>query len=392
MFSEDASSFVPLIPSAPHEATAKAAHVSRGRRKHRWSARGETKPYIPGKTNRKRFVDDGWIVAQCVVDHVGIPKCVDPAALTLEQLETLALRVRIEEITHKLVTDNLELGIEARGRSPSPEPTYDPASGKRTNTREMRTREKLQIERQYLVLEAHYVCAVFRPPPDFRPVSLKKVRKLYVPVDKYPDYNFIGLIIGPRGKTHREMELETGCKIAIRGKGSARAGRPDPHADADEPLHVQISGDTEKQVLAAVRRVSALLVPTDDEKNEHKKKQLRELALINGTLRDTSWAMAPTAAEPERSWQPPKIKCEHCGEVSHPSVDCPFKGTEIEAEYKKQKELIDKEYLSFLDDVGIDGPPAAKKANTAATTDDPVLKQANADYEAFMADVSDVLK
>jgi splicing factor 1 len=291
-----------------------------------------------------------------------------------------------QEITHKLVSDRLELGIDARGRSPSPEPTYDIATGKRTNTRDVRMRERLQIERQLLVLEAQYLCGAFRPPPDFRPVSLKKVRKLYVPVDKYPDYNFIGLIIGPRGKTHREMEQETGCKIAIRGKGSARAGRPDNHADADEPLHVVVTGDTEKQVLAAVRRVSALLVPTDDEKNEHKKKQLRDLALINGTLRDTSWAVeAAVVSEPDRVWQPAKVKCEHCGEVSHPSVDCPFKGTEIEVEYKKTKEQIDKEYLSFLDEVGIGGaaPPPAKKANT---------QQANADYDAFMADIGDVLK
>jgi splicing factor 1 len=294
-------------------------------------------------------------------------------------MDALGTRLRMEEITHKLVNDALELGIDpVRGRSPSPEPTYDPASGKRTNTRDLRNREKLQIERQYLVLEAQFLCPLFRPPPDFRPVSLKKTRKLYVPQDKYPDYNFIGLIIGPRGKTHREMETETGCKIAIRGKGSARAGRPDSHADADQPLHVVITGDTEKQVLAAVRRVSALLVPTDDEKNEHKKKQLFELALINGTLRDATWA--PTGGDVERTWVAPKIKCEHCGETSHPSSDCPFKGTEIEAEYKKQKAEIDQEYLSFLGEVGLDGPPA-KRANVGKD------QQANEDYASFMADI-----
>jgi splicing factor 1 len=357
-------------------------HVTRIARSFRVSQRKKKKKKKKKKImkllSKSLSITSSFIIIIC---FIGVPKFIDPHALTLAQMDALGSRLRIEEITHKLVNDQLELGIDpVRGRSPSPEPTYDPATGKRTNTRDLRNREKLQIERQHLVLEAQFLCPTFRPPPDYRPVSLKKIRKLYIPVDKYPDYNFIGLIIGPRGKTHREMESETGCKIAIRGKGSARGGRPDSHADADEPLHVQISGDTEKQVLAAVRRVSALLVPTDDEKNEHKKKQLRELALINGTLRDATWAPDGAAGvETERSWVAPKIKCEHCGETSHPSSDCPFKGTDIELEYKKQKAEIDQEYLSFLDEVGLEGPPA-KRANTNKD-------QANADYASFMADI-----
>ena len=35
----------------------------------------------------------------------------------------------------------------------------------------------------------------------------------------------------------------------------------------------------------AEKEVGKLLRPLDDEQNEHKQKQLRELALINGTLR-----------------------------------------------------------------------------------------------------------
>lgn len=35
----------------------------------------------------------------------------------------------------------------------------------------------------------------------------------------------------------------------------------------------------------AAKEVGMLLRPLDDEQNEHKQKQLRELALINGTLR-----------------------------------------------------------------------------------------------------------
>ena len=38
-------------------------------------------------------------------------------------------------------------------------------------------------------------------------------------------YNFIGLIIGPRGSTQKRLEKETNTKIAIRGKGSVKDGK-----------------------------------------------------------------------------------------------------------------------------------------------------------------------
>jgi hypothetical protein len=50
--------------------------------------------------------------------------------------------------------------------------------------------------------------------------------------------------------------------------------------------------------------VAELLVPVDDERNEHKQKQLRELALINGTLRDEEY-------------------CNLCGEKGHRQYECP---------------------------------------------------------------------
>ena len=54
-----------------------------------------------------------------------------------------------------------------------------------------------------------------------------------------------------------------------------------------------------------------------------------------------------------------------------------FSGTEIEAEYLKQKAKIDAEYMSFLDEVGVQAPPS-KAAKSA---------QAVSDYESFMSDL-----
>lgn len=50
----------------------------------------------------------------------------------------------------------------------------------------------------------------FKPPADYRPE--KKYRRMDIPQAKYPGYNFIGLIIGPRGNTQKRMEQETGTR------------------------------------------------------------------------------------------------------------------------------------------------------------------------------------
>jgi len=35
-------------------------------------------------------------------------------------------------------------------------------------------------------------------------------------------FNFVGRILGPRGMTAKQLEMDTGCKIMVRGKGSMR--------------------------------------------------------------------------------------------------------------------------------------------------------------------------
>ena len=120
-----------------------------------------------------------------------------------------------------------------------------------------------------------------------------------MPVDVHPSYNFIGLIIGPRGKTQKEMETKTNCKIAIRGRGSVKEGargRRDGKAmdGDDEPLHVVITGDEQSNVDRAGQLINDMLVVIDDEKNVHKQ-------------------------------QPSQVKCAICGDASHPTRDYDMK-------------------------------------------------------------------
>ena len=78
------------------------------------------------------------------------------------------------------------------------------------------------------------------------------------------------------------MEKETGCKIAIRGRGSVksgRGGRRDGRVDPDEndDLHVVVTGRDEAMVDKAADMVERLLRPVDDSMNEHK--QARSLPM-----------------------------------------------------------------------------------------------------------------
>lgn len=69
---------------------------------------------------------------------------------------------------------------------------------------------------------------------------------MWIPQDEHPEINFVGLLIGPRGNTLKALEMETGAKIIIRGKGSIKegklGGRQGPLPGENEPLHAYITG------------------------------------------------------------------------------------------------------------------------------------------------------
>lgn len=142
------------------------------------------------------------------------------------------------------------------------------------------------------------------PEPEGEPVTLNE--KVYVPVKEHPDFNFVGRILGPRGMTAKQLEQETGCKIMVRGKGSMRdkkkeeANRGKPNWEhLSDDLHVLITvEDSENRAAMKIKRaleeVRKLLVPHAEGEDELKKRQLMELAIINGTYRDSSTKAMPT--------------------------------------------------------------------------------------------------
>uniref|UniRef100_A0AC35GJ89 K Homology domain-containing protein n=1 Tax=Panagrolaimus sp. PS1159 TaxID=55785 RepID=A0AC35GJ89_9BILA len=127
------------------------------------------------------------------------------------------------------------------------------------------------------------------------PSDERVLKRLKIMVPEHPNYNFIGRILGPRGITVRQLEASSGCGILIRGKGSVKNAEREESLRSrntpgfehlKEPLHVLITaeGNDEAECDAKLdkckRRIEKLLKPEYD---EFKRRQLAQLAMINGT-------------------------------------------------------------------------------------------------------------
>lgn len=270
-------------------------------------------------------------------DKVVIPgmPTVLPDDLTPEQERQYLLQLQIEELTIRIRTNDLRLPHE-RDRSLSPEPIYD-TDGKRLNTREVRAMKKLELERHILILKMLLENPEYKPPSDYRPPVIKVREKVLIPQEDFPHINFVGLLIGPRGNTLKSMERDSGAKIVIRGKGSVKEGKSkgvDGQAGPgeDDPLHCLITGTTDEQVQIAVDRIKEIVrqgIEVPENQNNLRRTQLRQLAMLNGTLRENDQRCNNCGACEHKSWQCPErpnitnmINCTNCGGVGHLLRDC----------------------------------------------------------------------
>ena len=283
-----------------------------------------------------------------------------PANLSAKDEEVFVYKLQLENLKQRMASVP-ELAAKRDAdpdRSPSPEPTYN-TMGVRTNNRERRMMDACKKEEERLMV------AMLRRDPELKQrYNFKIYRKVYMPVKDFPEYNFIGLVLGPRGATQRQMEEESGCKIAIRGRGSVKDGRQvrqNSQAERmlDDDLHVLITGDDPDKVALAVKLVKPIMNPLDDDRNVHKQRQLRQLALINGTLRENDYCNycgeaghrnfeCPKRQKDTLAANKPTIKCSICGESSHVTADCKYTPEEIAQ--KKQK--VDGDFQNFMADLG----------------------------------------
>jgi splicing factor 1 len=319
-------------------------------------------PGSTGSGERRRRKKNRWGDESAKINMPGLPTALPQ--LNKEQMESYVLQIRLEEINRKLRTGDY---VPPEGqRSPSPEPQYN-ADGKRINTREVRYRKKLEDERHKLVEKAIRTVPNFRPPVDYKRPS-RITEKVYIPAKEFPEINFIGQLIGPRGNTLKGMEADSGAKISIRGRGSVKEGKSRTDAASnsaqEEDLHCLVMADSDDKVKRAVKLIENIIEKSatlPEGQNELKRNQLRELAALNGTLRDDENQTCINCGGighrryecPERQNYTVSLTCRICGGRGHTARDCLHRNDpEFMQQARERDQHLDSEYMNLMAELG----------------------------------------
>jgi len=320
------------------------------KRKSRWS---ECKVAKRGK--RWGLPDDKPYKPLCYVDL--------PMGLSQKEIDQFLREQRLEDLHRKIQAHELE-DFDPDIRPPSPPPIYD-KSGNRLNTRDIRIRKAMTAEYNRLIRYMIKHVEGYLPPVDWKPAKLLK--KIIIPIEKFPQAPFMGVIIGPRGVNHKRLQDTTGCKIFIRGRDIGDKWQSDE--EAAMPQHVHIEGDTEEQILAAERLIEPLLNPESPEFEYARTHGMQHLAMVNGfTMNKAEQRCSICGALGHLGFECPEtnnqnykmanVVCTICGDKGHVASDCK-KAAEANkrdnVDWKAQAEKkaqMDKDFGDMMSDLG----------------------------------------
>ncbi|XP_055857156.1 KH domain-containing, RNA-binding, signal transduction-associated protein 3-like isoform X2 [Episyrphus balteatus] len=123
----------------------------------------------------------------------------------------------------------------------------------------------------------------------FKQKLTKVTQKVFVPTKQFPNFNFQGKILGPKGNSLRNLQKETLCRILVKGRNSMRNAEKeeemrqsgDPrHAHLHKDLYVEIStvatpAEAHARVAYALAEIRKYLIP--DSNDEVSQNQRREM-------------------------------------------------------------------------------------------------------------------
>eukprot|EP00667_Euglena_gracilis_P011809 EG_transcript_12083 len=221
-----------------------------------------------------------WSAQRYIQDKVNTPVYV-PSELFWkakgQAMKIFQIRALLNDMNRMGEDKNFEDYFRKK-RARSPEPVYN-TKGERTNTRERRFRDlKMKLVQDLLNMSNLHHNRVTQ-------IQKQKFQKCIYFTPEFLETTSFRIIIGPRGRTQKELEAETGAIIHVLGKGTGtrRVGKPQP-GDDDDP-HILITAATEEILHKAVDRINFILSDTP-EAQAWKAQKLRELSIINGTFRD----------------------------------------------------------------------------------------------------------
>jgi splicing factor 1 len=298
-----------------------------------------------GKRKRRRFapVEDKQYIPPPFLDL--------PIGLSVNDVDQFFREQRLDDLTSKISRNDLELG-DPDIRPPSPPPAYD-RNGARTNARETRARASMQKEYHRLVSTMIRKLPGYVAPIDYKPPKI--TMRVEIPHEKYPDVNFLGMILGPRGLNHKRLEEETGCSISIRGKGTKGQLENQTDEELDMPMHVCIMGEDQERVASAVKQIAPLVDPLHADFEHERMRGLEQLAILSGTgksFQERQLQLLESGGIEDLSYTKIEIKCQICGDRGHLASDCPNRAKSASLDEWR----IDNEYSKLISQLGGKAP------------------------------------